>query len=144
VDVRVIAATNVNLQVALKNGSFREDLYYRLNVVNIHVPPLRERMDELPALVSYFLEKHRAKYGKGDIVPSARFMAALRQYDWPGNIRELENVIRRFLVLDGSEIVTEEIEKAARERFQNAVELPVIKTAPGSQDVSFAVRVNEL
>ena len=143
VDVRVLAATNANLQNALKTGSFREDLYYRLNVVNIHVPPLRERMDELTALLSYFWEKYREKYGRDDVVPSARFMAALRQYDWPGNIRELENVIRRYLVLDGSDLVIEEIERAARGRFQNSIELSLTQQAQG-EEVPFADRINEL
>lgn len=143
VDVRVLAATNVNLQQALRTGTFREDLYYRLNVVNIHVPPLRERMDELPAFVSHFLEKYRAKYSRSDMMPSARFMAALRHHDWPGNIRELENVIRRYLVLDGSDLVVEEIERSDRDHFQGSIELPLARQA-GGEKVPFADRINEL
>jgi transcriptional regulator with PAS, ATPase and Fis domain len=142
VDVRVLAATNVNLAQALQTGAFREDLYYRLNVVNIHVPPLRERMDELPLLVETFFEKYGSKYGRYDLRPSPRFLAALRHYDWPGNIRELENVIRRYLVMDGSDLVVEEIERAARERFQNSVELPRKKQE--EESVPFAARINEL
>jgi two-component system response regulator AtoC len=144
VDVRVLAATNVNLQQALQNGTFREDLYYRLNVVNIHVPPLRERMDELPTLVAYFLEKYRAKYNRADVVPSAAFMAALKQCDWPGNIRELENVIRRYLVLDGSDVVIEELEKATQSRFRNSMELPVSGRHAESEELPFSHRINEL
>jgi two-component system response regulator AtoC len=143
VDVRVLAATNVNLQQALQGGAFREDLYYRLNVVNIFVPPLRERMDELPALVSHFLEKYRAKYNRSDVVPSARFMTALKQCDWPGNIRELENVIRRYLVLDGSDLVIDELEKAAQTRFQSSMELPAAKQR-AVEEVPFSRRINEL
>ena len=143
VDVRMLAATNVNLQQALRSGTFREDLYYRLNVVDIHVPPLRERMDELPPLVSHFLEKYRAKYSRNDLKPSARFMAALKQYDWPGNIRELENVIRRYLVLDGSDMMIEEIETAAQNRFQNSIEAPHTRKAEGAE-VPFSDRMNGL
>ena len=143
VDVRVLAATNVNLPQALRSGTFREDLYYRLNVVNIHVPPLRERMDELSPLVSHFFEKYRAKYCRSDLRPSARFMAALKQYDWPGNIRELENVIRRYLVLDGSDLMIEEIETAAQNRFQNSMGLPHTRQAEG-EEVPFSDRINEL
>ncbi|MBI4442684.1 MAG: sigma-54-dependent Fis family transcriptional regulator [Acidobacteria bacterium] len=143
VDVRVLAATNANLAQALKTGAFREDLYYRLNVVNIHVPPLRERMDELPALVSFFLEKYRAKYNGGDTMPTSRFMAALKQHDWPGNIRELENVIRRYLVLDGSDLVVEEMESASQDHFQNSVDLPVANKENGVE-VPFADRINGL
>jgi two-component system response regulator AtoC len=144
VDVRVLAATNVNLQQALQTGAFREDLYYRLNVVSVHVPPLRERMDELPSLVSHFLEKYRAKYNRRDVVPSARFMAALKQCDWPGNIRELENVIRRYLVLDGSDLVVEEIEKTNQARFRNSMELPPANSPAPAEELPFSYRINEL
>lgn len=143
VDVRVLAATNANIEQSLKTGAFREDLYYRINVVNIHVPPLRDRMDELPALISHFMEKYGAKYSRAGMMPSARFIAALKQYDWPGNIRELENVIRRYLVLDGSDLVVEEIERMARARFQDFMELP-LNGQPEGEKVPFADRINEL
>ncbi len=118
VNVRVLAATNANLGEVLASGSFREDLYYRLNVVNIRVLPLRERMDELSALTSYFVEKYGAKYGRPDMMPSPRLLSAMCQYDWPGNIRELENLIRRYLVLDGCDLVAVELENATQSRFQ--------------------------
>ena len=143
VDVRVLAATNAKLGEVLATGSFREDLYYRLNVVNIHVPSLRERMDELPALTSYFLEKYGPKYGRSDVVPSARLMAALRQYDWPGNIRELENLIRRYLVLDRDDSVAEELEKASHNRFQNTMNL-AMSGQEGTSEFSFTERINGL
>jgi two-component system response regulator AtoC len=122
VDVRVLAATNVNPAEALRNGSFRKDLYYRLTVVNVQVPPLRERMDELQALTSFFLEKYGAKYGTR-VTPSARMLAAMQQYDWPGNIRELENVIRRYIVLHGTDLVESELENAVRSRLEKTLQL---------------------
>jgi two-component system, NtrC family, response regulator AtoC len=97
-DVRIIAATNRNLEVAMQQGQFREDLFYRLNVVEIHVPPLRERREEIPLLVTRFLETFKTQYHReADL--SAELMATLMEYSWPGNIRELENVIRRFVLL---------------------------------------------
>ncbi|MBI4459448.1 MAG: sigma-54-dependent Fis family transcriptional regulator [Acidobacteria bacterium] len=143
VDVRVLAATNANIQQGLKTGAFREDLYYRINVVNVHVPPLRERMDELPALIAHFTDKYGSRYNRNDIALSPRFLAALQQYDWPGNIRELENVIRRYLVLDGSDLVTEELELLARSHFQDAMDLPR-NAQPEGEKIPFAARINEL
>jgi formate hydrogenlyase transcriptional activator len=99
VDVRVIAATNRKLEDQIKNNSFREDLYYRLNVFPIHVPPLRERKDDIPMLAKYFTQKYRAKIGKKiDNIP-ASVAENLCNYDWPGNVRELENVIERAVIL---------------------------------------------
>ena len=99
VDARVIAATNQNLEDAMTRGEFRPDLYYRLNVVEIRVPPLRERREEIPTLASEFLAKFNAEYRRTkQISPAA--MAGLTEYAWPGNVRELENAIRRFVLLD--------------------------------------------
>jgi Nif-specific regulatory protein len=104
VDTRVIAATNRNLDEAMARGEFRVDLYYRLNVVEISVPPLRERPEEIPALASEFLAKFNAQYGRHkQISPAA--MARLTDHSWSGNVRELENVIRRLVVLDGEQAV---------------------------------------
>jgi len=101
VDVRVIAATNQDLQQLIVDGLFREDLFYRLNVVPITLPPLRQRSGDIPLLVAHFLEKYKA--GKKRINPSA--MEALARYQWPGNIRELENTIERIVILShGDEI----------------------------------------
>ena len=99
VDARVIAATNQNLEDAIMRGQFRPDLYYRLNVVEIHVPPLRERPDEIPPLAAAFLARFNARYGRTRQISPA-LMARLTGYPWPGNVRELENVIRRVVVLD--------------------------------------------
>jgi len=103
IDTRVIAATNRNLEVALARGEFREDLYYRLNVVELHIPPLRERRDEIPRLVALFLARFNAEYGRQKQL-SAETLARLNEHVWRGNVRELENVIRRMVLLtDGEE-----------------------------------------
>ena len=105
VDARVIAATNRDLEVAMRQGEFREDLYYRLNVVEIRVPPLRERREEIPTLAAWFLAKFNAQYGRQKQLP-AETLARLRDYSWSGNVRELENAIRRLVVLsDGEQAV---------------------------------------
>jgi transcriptional regulator with GAF, ATPase, and Fis domain len=102
VDARVVAATNRDLDDAMKRGEFRTDLYYRLNVVEVRVPPLRERPEEIPALAAWFLAKFNAQYGRQkQLLPET--MARLRQHAWPGNVRELENVIRRLVILADSE-----------------------------------------
>ncbi len=143
VDVRVLAATNANLEEVLSTGAFREDLYYRLNVVNIRVLPLRERMDELQALISYFVDKYSPKYDRPNLVPSPRLMSAMCQYDWPGNIRELENLIRRYLVLDGSDSVAEELEKASQSQFQKKMYRAIAGEKVDSKG-SFTERINNL
>jgi two-component system response regulator AtoC len=98
VDARVIAATNRDLEDAMSRGEFREDLYYRLSVLEIRVPPLRERREEIPGLATWFLDKFNAQYGRQKEL-SPETMARLMDYSWPGNVRELENVIRRLVVL---------------------------------------------
>ena len=104
VDTRVIAATNQDLEEAMARGEFRPDLYYRLNVVEITVPPLRERPEEIPVLASKFLAKFNAQYGRRkQISPAA--MTRLIQHAWPGNVRELENVVRRLVVLEGEQAI---------------------------------------
>ena len=100
VDVRVIAATNRDLEKMIADGGFRDDLYYRLAVVSIRVPPLRERTDDIPLLVDHLLDKHIERLGKTRPEVDKAVYAAFNRYSWPGNIRELENVIERALVLD--------------------------------------------
>jgi two-component system response regulator AtoC len=102
VDVRFIAATNRDLEVALNRGEFRQDLYYRLNVVEIRVPPLRDRREEIPGLVAHFLTVFNRQYGKNKGL-AAGTMDLLTRYRWPGNVRELENVVRRMVVLADGE-----------------------------------------
>ena len=106
VDARVIAATNRDLERAMERGAFREDLYYRLNVVDIRVPPLRERRDEIPTLTAYFLAKFNAQYGRNKQL-SPETLARLQQFPWSGNVRELENAVRRLVVLADGELAVE-------------------------------------
>ena len=108
VDVRVIAATNEDLKEAIQKEKFREDLYYRLNVISIYVPPLRERKDDIPLLVEYFLDICNQRGNKKINSVSQEAMDVLVAYDWPGNIRELENVIERAVILTQGEVITEE------------------------------------
>ena len=109
VDVRVLVATNKNIEEAIRQGKFREDLYYRLNVVNITLPPLRERKEEIPIFVEYFLNKFSKKFGRKLSPLSDRLMKAFLQYHWPGNVRELENMIQRIVVLGGEKAILEEL-----------------------------------
>src|ERR1700684_934861 len=103
VDVRVLAATNVAVQEAMRSGRFREDLYYRLNVLSIHIPPLRERTSEIPLLFRHFLVKYSEKYGKIAPDPSKNLLEAALRYPWPGNLRELENFVKRYVILEDDE-----------------------------------------
>lgn len=98
VDVRIIAATNVNLEQALERGTFREDLYYRLNVVPIFIPPLRQRQEDLPRLVNFLLRKFNQEYGRSMEAVDPEVLEILRGYRWPGNVRELENVIGQAMI----------------------------------------------
>ena len=102
-DVRVLAATNVDVQEAMKTGKFREDLYYRLNVLSIMVPPLRERTAEIPLLFRHFLQKYSEKFGKPAVAPSEHLLDAALNYPWPGNLRELENFVKRYVILEDYE-----------------------------------------
>ncbi|MDN5330844.1 MAG: hypothetical protein PWP45_69 [Tepidanaerobacteraceae bacterium] len=98
VDVRVIAATNINLEKAVEEGRFRKDLYYRLNVVPIYIPPLRERKTDIPILAEHFIRKYNQEYGRAVEAIDKEALNVLMEYDWPGNIRELENVISRAII----------------------------------------------
>src|SRR5579859_5663278 len=102
-DVRVLAATNVDVHEAMKVGRFREDLYYRLNVLSILVPPLRERTSEIPLLFRHFLTKYAEKFGKPAVDPSKHLLDAALNYPWPGNLRELENFVKRYVILEDDE-----------------------------------------
>jgi two-component system response regulator AtoC len=106
IDVRVLAATNRDLKKAVEEGTFREDLYYRLNVVPITLPPLRHRRDDIPPLMEHFIAKYNQEFNRKVKAFSAGATAALYQYDWPGNVRELENVIERAVALAQSETIS--------------------------------------
>ncbi|HEU5101357.1 MAG TPA: sigma-54 dependent transcriptional regulator [Roseiflexaceae bacterium] len=106
VDVRVLTATNRDLLEEVKLGNFREDLYYRLNVINIHMPPLRERRGDIPVLIEHFLDKYRYKPGAPPTKISEEALELLERYDWPGNVRQLENEIERAVVLSQGTVIT--------------------------------------
>src|SRR6187399_2454298 len=114
VDVRIIAATNVDLQKMMSDGRFREDLYYRLHVITVQLPPLRERKDDIPLLVQHFLDKYGEENNRQGLELSAEALDLLVDYDWPGNVRELENVIERATVLSsgsriGADLIPEHV-----------------------------------
>jgi two-component system, NtrC family, response regulator AtoC len=108
IDVRVISATNKILPLEVSEGRFREDLYYRLNVISIFLPPLRDRRDDIPLLVEHFLDKHRYQPNSGPARISQGAMSRLMDYDWPGNVRELENMIERSTVLSQGGVITDD------------------------------------
>jgi len=116
VDARVIAATNRDLEHAIVHGGFREDLYYRLNVVEIRIPPLRERKEEIPHLASYFLAQFNAQYRRQTQL-SLETLTLLTEYSWRGNVRELENVIRRMVLLTDGDDAMEVFSAHARPRI---------------------------
>jgi len=120
VDVRVLAATNVDVQEAIKSGRLREDLYYRLNVLSINVPPLRERTSEIPLLFRHFLEKYSAKFQKEAPSPSGHLLEAAIRYTWPGNLRELENFVKRYVILEDDEGSFRELLEMAAARQRTA------------------------
>ena len=105
VDVRIIAATNSDLKVLVEEGNFREDLYYRLNVINVFLPPLRQRNEDVSLLAQHFLKKYSEENGRGDLRLSPEAVQSLLEYDWPGNVRELENVIERSVVLASGPLI---------------------------------------
>jgi two-component system response regulator AtoC len=119
VDTRVIAATNRNLEEAVEQGGFREDLYYRLNVVTVQLPPLRERPGAIPLLVDHFLRKFGAEYNREPRALSPKTMDTFVHYHWPGNVRELENMVRRMIVLGSENAVLQEISLRERPAERN-------------------------
>ena len=127
VDVRVVAATNKDLEQAVADGQFREDLFFRLNVVCINMPPLRERREEIPLLCDYFLKKYSVQYNKPYTELSQDTMRLFMEYDWPGNIRELENLIKRTVVLGTEAPIQKEISHGiamAAHRLQQPTIIP--------------------
>lgn len=111
VDVRLIAATNQDLAAMVRSGEFRQDLYYRLNLIPLRIPPLRERAEDIPLLVQHFLDEFNAKYGKKKRVTDTA-MQTLKLYQWPGNIRELENLLERLVIIgDETRITSSQISK---------------------------------
>jgi two-component system, NtrC family, response regulator AtoC len=132
-DVRVVAATNRDLEDEIRAGRFREDLYYRLNVVEIRVPPLRERRDEIPTLVDHFLRMANVQYGRSvEISPAT--LQRLVDHAWPGNVRELENTVKRMVVLGNPDQVRNELTAAAKATVPVASIVPSSTVAPARSD----------
>jgi two-component system response regulator HydG len=131
VDVRVVAATNRDLEAAVKAGIFRQDLYYRLHVVPLELPALRERREDVPLLVHHFLRRYAEKFGKPVTQVSPAALEALQAHSWPGNVRELENVVQRAVVLaSGPEVTAEALPPSLRPA--------AAREAPRSFDIPFA------
>jgi len=130
VDVRIVAATNQNLEKAIKEGRFREDLYYRLNVVKIQVPPLRERREDIPLLCQHFFKKFRAQYDSDMEKIPETIIDTFMNYAWPGNIRELENMMRRLVVLKDEKYVLKEM------AIPTEAKPEVEKTTPSTEPLS--------
>lgn len=125
IQVRIIAATNADLLALSKTGAFREDLYYRLHVVGLEIPPLRERKEDIPLLVNHFLAKYSAEYGKSDIQVTATALAKMQKHAWPGNIRELENYLQCSIILANEAIEAEDLSEIVEFDVSN-----LIQTAP--------------
>ena len=107
-DIRFIVATNKDLEAAIPAGGFREDLYYRLNVVSLHVPPLRERKEDLPDLISYFVKRFNRELKKNIVGMTPAAMEKILSYGWPGNVRQMENALKRAMVLCQGEWIHED------------------------------------
>src|SRR6476661_1370451 len=110
VEVRIVCATNRKLEEEIENGTFRQDLYYRINVVNLFMPPLRERRSDIDGLVAYFLEFYNRKYNCKARPISLELMEVLRKYHWPGNIRELENLVKRYVILGAEDVISNDLQ----------------------------------
>jgi transcriptional regulator with GAF, ATPase, and Fis domain len=123
VDVRIIAATNTDLEAMVADGRFREDLYYRLNVIRLRVPPLRERRSEIPAIVHYYVNHYSAKFGRLDITVTPQTLDLLMVFDWPGNVRQLTNEIQRIVARaeDGTVITPEHLSPELRRTSSPAI-----------------------
>jgi PAS domain S-box-containing protein len=132
VDVRVIAATNRDLKAAVAKGAFREDLFYRLNVFPIEVPPLRERRDDIPMLVEYFVQRCAKRAGKSIRSIDRKTMDLLQSYDWPGNIRELQNVIERSVILSSSDMLSVDDLSVSTGSFARASRVEVSESEKGN------------
>jgi two-component system response regulator AtoC len=139
VDVRVVAATNRDLEKMMLSGDFREDLYYRLKVIELTVPSLRERRDEIPTLTDFFVARYSRKYNRPARPISEPLRLMFLQYDWPGNIRELENMIKRIVILQDEQLVIREIERNMQRATAAAVAVAASVPAYAAAAVPAAV-----
>jgi two-component system response regulator AtoC len=139
VDVRILAATNINIPEAIASRKFREDLYYRLNAFTIQLPPLRERKEEIPLLLRHFMGVFAARYGRTPLSVSPALVQACLNYRWPGNLRELENFVKRYLILGDEPLILNELE--SEQAGQNlSVEIPPATPKSKPQDLKSLVR----
>ena len=129
VDVRVLAATNKPLERAVEEGVFREDLFYRLNVVTIHIPPLRERREEIPVFLEFFLSKYSEYYSKHPPMFSEYAVTRMMNYTWPGNIRELENLVKRYVIVGNEAQIIREL--STHKPIVSSISVPLGKSAAG-------------
>jgi two-component system response regulator AtoC len=144
VNTRIIAATNKDLEGAVKVGAFREDLFYRINVVNIHVPPLRERKDDMPIFVERFIDRYSFMYNKKDIRISDTLMDLFVRYSWPGNIRELENYIKRIVLMESDIQVIQEIVRKKEEEILSVKEIKDVSLPGRDYDLGGDRSLHEL
>jgi two-component system response regulator AtoC len=131
VDVRVVAATNRDLEAAVADGHFREDLFFRLNVVCITLPPLRQRRDEIPVLTQYFLHRYAEHYNKPPLALATDTIRLFLEYDWPGNVRELENLVKRMVILGSDTAIRRDVADAIAGRSPRVSPIPALQAPSG-------------
>jgi two-component system response regulator AtoC len=138
-DTWVIAATNHNLEQNLKNGTFREDLYYRLHIIKIHITPLRERLEDIPLLIDYYIKIYNTQFESKNIIkPNKKVMEKLLSYHWPGNVRQLQNILKRYIVLNDWEKIIEEFSCS----IDNTKEDLITSDLPPKKYTTFANFIN--
>jgi DNA-binding NtrC family response regulator len=139
-DARVLAATNVDIERAIAEYKLREDLYYRLNAFTMTIPPLRERRQEIPLLLRYYMNNLAAKFGKNPLSISDRLIQACMRYHWPGNLRELGNFVKRYLVLEAEQLVVDELQVKSRAEYVHVDEPPAQKKLPARKGLKALVQ----
>jgi two-component system response regulator AtoC len=150
VDVRIICATNRNLETGIQQGGFRDDLFYRLNEITLLLPSLRERIEDVTLLVSHFMNKYNTQYSKSLAGLSETVMAQLRAFAWPGNVRQLENMIKQVVVRGDESIITDLLRSTGRQQVPVPVsdgnEVATIASGPaeGENSYSLKVRLNRI
>ena len=140
IDVRILAATNIDIQQAIATKKLREDLYYRLNAFTIHVPPLRERREEIPLLLRHFMALFATRYARGPLPVSSILVDACRSYSWPGNLRELENFVKRYLILGDEQLALSELETQEREAGSASSQATEVAVKQNPDDLKSLVR----
>jgi DNA-binding NtrC family response regulator len=144
VDVRIVTATNRDLEAMLSRSEFREDLYYRLKVIEIVVPPLRQRHDEIPELIEFFVAKYSKRYNRQEPSLAPALLEACHSYSWPGNIRELENVMKRFVILQDEALLLRDLRSADPRALAPGTRAADHVTPPGATPVAATVATDEV